>query len=134
MLQKSSDAYDVIVVGSGASGGWAAKRLSEAGLKIALVDAGRPHGANSFREHTPAFALPGRNRTPELMRRTRPIQAGAGCDEFNQEWNRWFPADPPLGQLTLMPPLQRRAGFGVSLGVIATLAPIDDEVGTGWDG
>ena len=69
MLQKSSDAYDVIVVGSGASGGWAAKRLSEAGLKIALVDAGRPHGANSFREHTPAFALPGRNRTPELMRR-----------------------------------------------------------------
>ena len=31
------------------------------------------------------------------------------------------PGDPPLGQLTLMPPLQRRAGFGVSLGVIATV-------------
>jgi pilus assembly protein CpaF len=42
-------------------------------------------------------------------------------DEFNEEWNRWFPADPPLGQLTMMPPLQRRAGFGVSLGVIATV-------------
>ena len=42
-------------------------------------------------------------------------------DEFNDEWNRWFPADPPLGQLTIMPPLQRRAGFGVSLGVIATV-------------
>ena len=42
-------------------------------------------------------------------------------DEFNDEWNRWFPADPPLGQLTLMAPLQRRAGFGVSLGVIATV-------------
>jgi pilus assembly protein CpaF len=42
-------------------------------------------------------------------------------DEFNEEWNRWFPGEPPLGQLTIMPPLQRRAGFGVSLGVIATL-------------
>ena len=45
----------------------------------------------------------------------------ADFDEFNDEWNRWFPAYAPLGQLTLMPPLQRRAGFGVSLGVIATV-------------
>jgi pilus assembly protein CpaF len=45
----------------------------------------------------------------------------ADFDEFNDEWNHWFKADPPLGQLTLMPPLQRRAGFGVSIGVIATI-------------
>jgi 2-iminobutanoate/2-iminopropanoate deaminase len=45
----------------------------------------------------------------------------ADFDEFNEEWNRWFPAEAPLGQLTLMPPVQKRAGFGVSLGVIATL-------------
>jgi pilus assembly protein CpaF len=42
-------------------------------------------------------------------------------DEFQDEWVRWFPADAPLGQMTIMPPLQRRAGYGVSLGVIATL-------------
>ena len=42
-------------------------------------------------------------------------------DEFNEEWVRWFPADAPLGQCTMMPPLQRRAGFRVSLGVIAQL-------------
>ena len=42
-------------------------------------------------------------------------------DEFNEEWIRWFPGEAPLGQLTIMPPLQRRAGFGVSIGVIATL-------------
>ncbi len=40
-------------------------------------------------------------------------------DSFNEEWVRWFPGDAPVGQGTLMPPLQRRAGFRVSLGVIA---------------
>jgi 2-iminobutanoate/2-iminopropanoate deaminase len=54
-------------------------------------------------------------------------------DEFMDEWIRWFPREAPLGQLTIMPPLQRRAGFGVSLGVIATLDVLADEVGTGWE-
>ena len=40
-------------------------------------------------------------------------------DVFNEEWVRWFPGDMPIGQGTLMPPLQRRAGFRVSIGVIA---------------
>jgi len=40
-------------------------------------------------------------------------------DAFNEEWVRWFPAEVPVGQGTLMPPQQRRAGFRVSLGVIA---------------
>jgi len=44
-------------------------------------------------------------------------------EAFNEEWVKAFPADAPVGQGTLMPPLQRRAGFRVSLGVIA-------EVGT----
>lgn len=40
-------------------------------------------------------------------------------DEFNAEWAKWFPGDAPIGQGTLMPALQRRAGFRVSIGVIA---------------
>ncbi|MHB8892591.1 MAG: RidA family protein [Candidatus Limnocylindrales bacterium] len=40
-------------------------------------------------------------------------------DAFNREWARWFPGDSPIGQCTLMPPQQRRAGFRVSIGVIA---------------
>ncbi len=32
------------------------------------------------------------------------LQDPSDFDEFNEEWNRWFPGDPPLGQLTLMPP------------------------------
>ena len=43
----------------------------------------------------------------------------AEFDTFNEEWVRWFPGDAPIGQGTLMPLLQRRAGFRVSIGVIA---------------
>ena len=43
----------------------------------------------------------------------------AEFDTFNDEWARWFPGDAPVGQGTLMPALQRRAGFRVSIGVIA---------------
>jgi len=43
----------------------------------------------------------------------------AEFDLFNEEWVRWFPGDAPVGQCTLLPPLQRRAGFRVSIGVIA---------------
>jgi len=40
-------------------------------------------------------------------------------DTFNEEWVRWFPGDAPGGQGTLLPALQRRAGFRISIGVIA---------------
>jgi choline dehydrogenase-like flavoprotein len=33
--------YDAIVVGSGATGGWAAKELSERGLQVLILEAGR---------------------------------------------------------------------------------------------
>ena len=33
--------YDAIVVGSGMSGGWAAKELTEKGLKVLLLERGR---------------------------------------------------------------------------------------------
>ncbi len=40
-------------------------------------------------------------------------------DAFNEEWVRWFPDEAPVGQGTLMPASHRRAGFRVSMGVIA---------------
>jgi pilus assembly protein CpaF len=47
------------------------------------------------------------------------LREASEFDGFNEEWNRWFPGDGPVGQGTLMPPLQRRAGFRISIGVIA---------------
>ena len=43
----------------------------------------------------------------------------ADFDTFSDEWNKWFPGDAPIGQGTLVPALQRRAGFRASIGVIA---------------
>lgn len=38
---KESVTYDAIVVGTGISGGWAAKELTEKGLKVLMIDRGR---------------------------------------------------------------------------------------------
>jgi pilus assembly protein CpaF len=43
----------------------------------------------------------------------------AEFEPFSEEWVKWFPGDAPVGQGTLMPPQQRRAGFRISIGVIA---------------
>jgi glucoside 3-dehydrogenase (cytochrome c) catalytic subunit len=79
--------FDVLVVGSGASGGWASKRLSEAGLKVALVDAGRPQSDKNFTEHLPPFQLKYRDRAAAMIRKTRPVQKDCyACMEYNYDW------------------------------------------------
>lgn len=87
MSDPTAGPFDVLVVGSGASGGWVAKRLSEAGLKIALVDAGRPQSDANFTEHVPAFSLEYRDKAAEVIRRTRPRQKDCyACTEYNYDW------------------------------------------------
>ena len=87
MAEGSKQRFDVIVVGSGASGGWAAKRLSEAGVNVALLDCGRPQSDQNFTEHVPAFELKYRDRVPDMIRQTRPIQKDCyACSEFTYKW------------------------------------------------
>ena len=38
----AENTYDAIVVGSGISGGWAAKELCERGLKVLMLERGGP--------------------------------------------------------------------------------------------
>jgi choline dehydrogenase-like flavoprotein len=90
MLQVSSkqEAFDAIVVGSGATGGWAAKWLTEAGMKVCLLEAGPKITPKDFNEHTQAWELPFQNLgiDPEIAR-TRPIQGKCyACREFNYKW------------------------------------------------
>jgi glucoside 3-dehydrogenase (cytochrome c) catalytic subunit len=87
MADSSKEIYDAIVVGSGASGGWAAKRLSEAGVKVAIVEAGRPQSEKTFTEHVPQFQLKYRGKADDLIRKTRPVQKDCyACMEYNAEW------------------------------------------------
>jgi glucoside 3-dehydrogenase (cytochrome c) catalytic subunit len=87
VAQSSKDVYDAIVVGSGASGGWAARQLSQAGLRVALVEAGRPQSDKSFTEHEPPFELKFRDKAPEVIRKTRPVQKDCyACTEYNYHW------------------------------------------------
>src|SRR6184192_182037 len=79
------DPFDAIVVGSGASGGWACKRLAEAGIKVALVDCGHPVPETEFSEHKPPFELKYRDRAPEVIKKTRPVQK-LFCSEYNYHW------------------------------------------------
>jgi choline dehydrogenase-like flavoprotein len=83
---QASETYDAIVVGSGATGGWAAKRLAEAGLKVALLEAGRNISPKEFTEHMPAYKLKYRDMSPEIAR-TRPVQKQCyACMEYNYDW------------------------------------------------
>ena len=86
MPQTQPQTYDAIVVGSGATGGWAAKRLAESGLKVALLEAGRNVSTREFTEHMPAYKLQFRDMSPEIVR-TRPIQKQCyACMEYNYDW------------------------------------------------
>ena len=56
----SNTEYDAIVVGSGISGGWAAKELTERGLRTLLLERGRPvrHGLDYVTEGKPVYDFP----------------------------------------------------------------------------
>ena len=88
-MQERGDA-DVIVVGSGATGGWVAKRLTEAGARVLMLEAGRPASDADYREHVPASSLEYRGMTKAPLAGARPRQSESyACDE----WNAGFYAD-----------------------------------------
>jgi choline dehydrogenase-like flavoprotein len=84
MVQSGSRPFDLIVVGSGATGGWVAKRASEAGLRVALVEAGRSSTDADYREHLAASGLKYRGRTEAPLRQAQYRQSQSyACDEWN---------------------------------------------------
>ena len=59
--------FDAIVVGSGISGGWAIKELTERGLKVLLVERGpnTAHGQDDIGEGKAPWELPYHGSIPE---------------------------------------------------------------------
>jgi choline dehydrogenase-like flavoprotein len=87
LFPGSNVVFDAIVVGSGSTGGWAAKELTEAGLKVALLEAGPDlDPKREFNEHLASYEIKYRGQSPEI-RSTRPIQSrNYACMEYNWKW------------------------------------------------
>jgi len=74
----TDEVYDAIVVGSGITGGWAAKELTEKGLRTLVVERGRAveHGKDYVTEWLQPWELAHRGRGDrELYARDYPIQS-----------------------------------------------------------
>jgi choline dehydrogenase-like flavoprotein len=67
--------FDAIVVGSGISGGWAAKELTEKGLKVLLLERGRDivHAKDYVNEHKELWEFPHRNQRTREMLEDHPV-------------------------------------------------------------
>ena len=65
----STDRFDAIVIGSGVSGGYAAKELTEKGLRVLMLDRGVmvEHGEGYPYDGRPAFEVPARNIMPKPL-------------------------------------------------------------------
>src|SRR5437763_2923058 len=60
-VTRSPKVYDVCIIGSGASGGTAAKILTEGGLSVVMLEAGPPlNPEKDFKEHVWPYQLPHR--------------------------------------------------------------------------
>jgi choline dehydrogenase-like flavoprotein len=104
--------YDVIVVGSGISGGWAAKEFTEKGLKVLLLERGR--NVEHIKDYTNA------NKAPwELAHRDKPTQKMIAEHEQLansgglSEASRDFWADEQENPYTAVKPYFWRRGYQV---------------------
>jgi choline dehydrogenase-like flavoprotein len=81
--------YDAIVVGSGATGGWAAKVLSEKGLKVLVLEAGRKiDPSKEYTDHEWPYELPYRGFGNQAeLQKTQPVQSLCyACNEYGHQF------------------------------------------------
>ena len=84
-----NNVYDAIVVGSGISGGWAAKELTEKGLKVLLLERGRDvkHGADYKNANKDPWEYPHRGgRTQEMIRDYPVLKRDYPLNETNLDY------------------------------------------------
>lgn len=85
------NSFDAIVVGSGISGGWAAKELCEKGLKTLVIERGR--NVEHIKDYTTAFLhpwqFPHHLEITEEDRKENPVQ----CQAYNEASRQFFVND-----------------------------------------
>jgi choline dehydrogenase-like flavoprotein len=87
-MADSTHSYDAIVVGSGISGGWAAKELTEKGLKVLLLERGQ--NVEHIKDYPSAlkapWELPHRGKKSRELIAERPISNRDLLHEANANW------------------------------------------------
>ena len=84
-----AEKYDAIVVGSGISGGWAAKELTEKGLKVLMLERGKDikHVTDYDSALKKTWEFPHRGRITNEMKATHPVQKrDYPYTEFTPDW------------------------------------------------
>ena len=91
---KPENTYDAIVVGSGISGGWAAKELTEKGLKTLMLERGRQ--VKHIEDYPTAtkshYEMPYRNQIPEEELKDYYVQNRTGY-AMRQTHKHWWVKD-----------------------------------------
>ncbi len=85
----ADQSYDAIVVGSGISGGWAAKELTEKGLKVLLLERGpKVEHVTDYKNATKApWEIPHRGRrTVEMLENHPNLRRDYVLNELNLDW------------------------------------------------
>ncbi|HLK04589.1 MAG TPA: GMC family oxidoreductase [Candidatus Acidoferrum sp.] len=86
----ATNTYDALIVGSGITGGWAAKELTEKGLNVLVLEAGRTIvPEKDYVEHVPAWELKFRGWDERPQRQeTQPVQREVhyACDEWSHKF------------------------------------------------
>jgi len=85
----ATNTYDAIVVGSGITGGWAAKELGEKGLQTLVLEAGRPIDPDQdYAEHVPEWGVRFRGMSDrKKVQENQPVQETCtGMDEWNSKF------------------------------------------------
>lgn len=93
-MSRASPQFDAIVIGSGITGGWAARELTEKGLKVLMLDRGRmvEHGKDYPGEHMPPWQIPYRGKRPrKLYTEDYPVQSQLYV--FDETTRNFFSSD-----------------------------------------
>ncbi len=98
---QQQNTFDAIVVGTGISGGWAAKELTEKGLKTLVLDRGRDvrHVADYPTMSKDPWELPHGGRMTNEEKKDYPVQSRTGW--VGQDNKHWFVKDTehPYGEV-----------------------------------
>lgn len=129
VVARDNDGHDAVFPGSGATGGWFAKTLAEAGMPVALLEAGHRTTEAEFTEHLTPHDPKCRGKSPEIAR-YRPLHGmkNAGresnseesADDIRNPYN--YPEDKPfhwtrgrqLGRRSRTRPIYRRSKLDCS--------------------